>query len=108
MTVLKNPLITTPYLIATIATLTMLVSPLVTLILSVLIWLSGSTIILLHRQQRLFNFLFAPVFLYAFLLEQWYSSSTSQPLIQTILVNLAILGIAMFSAWVAYQLSHDA
>lgn len=52
----KNPLMTTPYLLAIIVTLTMLVSPLT----------------------------------------------------ETILINLAILGIAIFSTWAAYQLRHNA
>ena len=41
----KNPLMTTPYLLAIIATLTMLVSPLTTVVISVLIWLSGITLV---------------------------------------------------------------
>ncbi len=45
----KNPLMTTPYLLAIIATLTMLVSPLTTVVISVLIWLSGITLVWLHR-----------------------------------------------------------
>ncbi|MBO2729030.1 hypothetical protein [Lactiplantibacillus plantarum] len=108
MTTFKNPLMTTPYLLAAIATLTMLVNPLTTVILSVLIWLSGITLVWLHRQQRWLRFFYAPVFLYTFLLEQWYFSPSTQPLTETILINLAILGIAIFSTWAAYQLRHDA
>lgn len=62
----KNPLMTTPYLLAIIATLTMLVSPLTTVVISVLIWLSGITLMWLHRQQRWLRFFYAPVFLYTF------------------------------------------
>lgn len=100
----KNPLMTTPYLLAIIATLTMLVSPLTTVVISVLIWLSGITLVWLHRQQRWLRFFYAPVFLYTFLLEQRYFSPSTQPLTETILINLAILGIAIFSTWAAYQL----
>ncbi|MCG0586496.1 integral membrane protein [Lactiplantibacillus plantarum] len=38
----KNPLMTTPYLLAIIATLTMLVSPLTTVVISVLIMVVGN------------------------------------------------------------------
>ncbi|MDV0431601.1 hypothetical protein RXV91_12075 [Lactiplantibacillus sp. DA1] len=108
MNLLKNPIITVPYLLAIIATLTMLANRFVTGVISVLIWLLGIALMWLHRQQWSLRYFYTPVFLYTFLLEQWYFSPSTQPLTETMLINLAILGVAIFSAWAAYQLRHDA
>jgi hypothetical protein len=96
-----------PYLLAILGILSMLINPVVTIVISILMWLVSIIIPWRHREQPVLKYQLAPVCLAALLLEQWAFYPVVRPLWHTLLIDLAILGVGSFAIWMLYQTRHD-
>lgn len=107
MTTFKNPLIFMPYLLVILGILSMLINPVVTIVISILMWLVSIIIPWRHREQPVLKYQLAPVCLAALLLEQWAFYPIVRPLWHTLLIDLTILGVGSFAIWMLYQTRND-